>query len=66
MVQQVEGAFEVKDEKLQRYCEAVEYSKDHFMEMQLKQVPRAENHQEDKLARLVSSLGEWITREIMT
>lgn len=36
VVQQIEGAFEVKDEKLWKYCEAVECNKEHFMEMRLK------------------------------
>lgn len=35
------------------------------MEMRLQQVPQAKNHQVDELARLTSSLGEWITQEIV-
>lgn len=36
LVHQVKCAFEVKDEKLQKYCEAMERSKNHFMDMRLK------------------------------
>lgn len=36
MVQQMKAIFEIKDKKLWKYCEIVERSWEHFMEMHLK------------------------------
>lgn len=33
VVQQVEGAFKVKNEKIRKYCEAVDHNKEYFMEV---------------------------------
>lgn len=65
VVQLVDGAFEVKDEQLQRYYKFVECSKEHFVEMQLKQVPHAKNNQADELAHFASSLEDWTTLEVV-
>lgn len=35
------------------------------MEVMLKHVPREENHKADELALLISSLGEWIARDVV-
>lgn len=61
----MEGAFEVKDVKLLKYCEVVEHTKEHFVEVPLKLVHWAKNHQADELAQLASSLEEWTTQEIV-
>lgn len=65
VIQQVKGTFEIKDEKLRKYCEAVEHNREHFVKMQLKQVHWAKNHWANKLAWLASSFREWITQEIV-
>lgn len=39
VVQQVNDAFEVKDEKFQRYYNVVQHNKAHFTNIQLKQIP---------------------------
>lgn len=57
--------FDIKGKKLRKYREAMEHSKEHFVEMWLKQVPWVENHWADELAWLTSSLGEWTTWKIM-
>lgn len=36
VVQQVKGIFEIKDEKPQKYCEAIERNQEQFVEMHLK------------------------------
>lgn len=56
----MKGAFNIKKEKLQKYQETLERAKKYFLEVLLKQVPREENRRADKLARLTSSLGNWI------
>lgn len=65
VTQQVKDVFDIKDEKLQKYYEAMERMKEHFVEVGLKQVLRGDNSRVDELARLANSLEEWTAREVM-
>lgn len=65
VVQRVQITFDIKDAKLKKYCEAVEQRKENFMEVRLKQVPRVKYSKANNLTCLASSLGDWLTREVM-
>ncbi|XP_074560279.1 uncharacterized protein LOC141816393 [Curcuma longa] len=54
--QQVKGAFEIHNNRLKRYAEAVESLKKQFQEVILHKIPRADNYKADELARLASAL----------
>ncbi|XP_074562805.1 uncharacterized protein LOC141819389, partial [Curcuma longa] len=54
--QQTKGAFEIRNDRLKRYAEAVEGLKTQFQEVTLQKIPRADNHRADELAKLASAL----------
>ncbi|XP_074556553.1 uncharacterized protein LOC141812460 [Curcuma longa] len=58
--QQVEGNYEVKNDRLRRYAEAFAKMKAEFKEVLLQKIPRAENVKADELARMASSMTEWV------
>ncbi|XP_074559793.1 uncharacterized protein LOC141815815 [Curcuma longa] len=57
--QQVRGTFEIRNERLKHYAEAVEGLKTQFQEVTLQKIPRADNHKADELAKLASTLTTW-------
>ncbi|XP_074589522.1 uncharacterized protein LOC141845354 [Curcuma longa] len=59
VAQQVEGHYEVHNDRLRRYTEAFTKLKAEFKEVSLLKIPRTENVKADELARLASSLTEW-------
>ncbi|XP_073152133.1 uncharacterized protein [Henckelia pumila] len=56
-IQQSNGRFECKDEKMLRYIKALDKAKEGFTELNLELIPRAENIKADHLARLASALS---------
>ncbi|XP_074590619.1 uncharacterized protein LOC141846475 [Curcuma longa] len=57
--QQIKGTFEIRNERLKRYAEAVGKLKAEFQEVVVQKVPRADNQRADYLAKLASSLSTW-------
>ncbi|XP_060178017.1 uncharacterized protein LOC132607952 [Lycium barbarum] len=57
VVNQVNGVFEVKDERMQRYLEKIQVILHRFKEWTMQHVPREQNNEEDALANLCSSVG---------
>ncbi|XP_073121820.1 uncharacterized protein [Henckelia pumila] len=57
-MQQCNGKFEIKNEKMMKYARALDKAKDEFVELTLELFPRTENEKTDHLARLASSMGE--------
>ncbi|XP_074586639.1 uncharacterized protein LOC141841992 [Curcuma longa] len=57
--QQIEGNFEVKNDRLRRYAEAFTKLKEEFTKVSLQKIPRADNSKADELAKMASSLTEW-------
>ncbi|XP_074561342.1 uncharacterized protein LOC141817608 [Curcuma longa] len=66
VAQQVEGNFEVKNDRLKRYAEVVAKMKTTFMEVTLHKIPRAENNKADGLAKMASSLSDWSEEGLAT
>ncbi|XP_073154139.1 uncharacterized protein [Henckelia pumila] len=56
-IQQSNGRFECKDEKMLRYIKALDKAKEGFTKLNLEFIPRAENIKADHLARLASALS---------
>ncbi|XP_074580899.1 uncharacterized protein LOC141837384 [Curcuma longa] len=54
--QQTKGTFEIRNDRLKRYAEAVECLKTQFQEVTLQKIPRADNYRADELAKLASAL----------
>ncbi|XP_074556260.1 uncharacterized protein LOC141812118 [Curcuma longa] len=63
--QQIKGTFEIRNDRLKRYAEAVENLKAQFQEVTLQKIPRADNHKADELAKLASALTTWETIDPM-
>ncbi|XP_073139022.1 uncharacterized protein [Henckelia pumila] len=57
-IQQSNGKFETKDEKMMKYAKALDKAKEGFTELNLEIIPRAENIKADHLARLTSALND--------
>ncbi|XP_073154057.1 uncharacterized protein [Henckelia pumila] len=57
-IQQSNGKFEIKDEKMMKYVKALDKVKEGFTELNLELIPRAENIKADHLARLASALSD--------
>lgn len=55
MVSQIKNQFEAKDPILQRYLARVKEPLNHFEEIEVKHVPRAENARADILSKLAST-----------
>ena len=61
VVNQVNGVFEVKDERMQRYLEKIQVILHRFKEWTMQHIPREQNSEADALANLGSSVeGEEI------
>ncbi|XP_073290537.1 uncharacterized protein [Primulina huaijiensis] len=58
VIQQSKGKFEVKNEKMVKYAQAIEKAKEDFSELIMKQISRAENETADRLAKMASSLDQ--------
>ncbi|XP_073132802.1 uncharacterized protein [Henckelia pumila] len=56
-IQQSNGNFEIKNEKMMKYSKALYKAKEGFTELNLELIPRAENIKADHLARLASALN---------
>ncbi|XP_073152040.1 uncharacterized protein [Henckelia pumila] len=65
VAQQVNGTYEVKNEKLKEYMRAIEEAKGFFDEVLFEQIPREGNEKADYLAKMASSLHNWKTREVV-
>ncbi|XP_073119612.1 uncharacterized protein [Henckelia pumila] len=57
-IQQRNGKFEIKNEKIMKYAKALDKAKEGFIELNLELIPRAENIKADHLARLASALND--------
>ncbi|XP_073137174.1 uncharacterized protein [Henckelia pumila] len=57
-IQQSNGNFEIKDDKMRKYAKALDKAKEGFTELNLELIPRAENIKADHLARLASALSD--------
>ncbi|XP_073152935.1 uncharacterized protein [Henckelia pumila] len=55
-IQQSNGKFEIKDDKMMKYAKALDKAKEGFTELNLELIPRAENIKDDHLARIASAL----------
>ncbi|XP_074577531.1 uncharacterized protein LOC141833939 [Curcuma longa] len=64
--QQVEGNYEIKNERLRRYAEVFAKLKTEFEEVTLSKIPRGENSKADELAKLASSVTEWTEEKPIT
>ncbi|XP_073137783.1 uncharacterized protein [Henckelia pumila] len=65
VAQQVNGTYEVKNEKLKEYMRAIEEAKGFFDEVLFEQIPREGNEKAYYLAKMASSLHNWKTREVV-
>ncbi|XP_074576213.1 uncharacterized protein LOC141832648 [Curcuma longa] len=66
VAQQVEGNYEVRNDRLRRYAEAFVKLKAEFKEVSLQKIPRTENTKADELTRLATSVTEWTNEEPIT
>ncbi|XP_073153635.1 uncharacterized protein [Henckelia pumila] len=57
-IQQSNEKFEMKNEKMIRYTQALDKAKDKFAELAMELIPRSENEKANHLARLAGSMGE--------
>ncbi|XP_073152557.1 uncharacterized protein [Henckelia pumila] len=57
-IQQSNGKFEVKDDKMRKYANALDKAKEGFTDLKLELIPRTENIKADHLARLASVLSD--------
>ncbi|XP_073152155.1 uncharacterized protein [Henckelia pumila] len=57
-IQQSNGKFGIKDDKLMKYANALDKAKERFTELNLELIPRAENIKADHLAHLASALSD--------
>ncbi|XP_073138404.1 uncharacterized protein [Henckelia pumila] len=57
-IQQSNGKFEIKDDKMRKYAKTLDKAKKGFIELKLELIPRAENIKADHLARLASALSD--------
>ncbi|XP_073061688.1 uncharacterized protein [Primulina eburnea] len=62
---QMNGSYDIKNERLMEYVQAVEAAKELFTELVCKQIPREENEGADSLAKMASSLHSWKSREVV-
>ncbi|XP_074556805.1 uncharacterized protein LOC141812691 [Curcuma longa] len=58
--QQIEGKCEVKNDRLRKYVEGFSKLKQEFQVVILQKIPRSENSKADELAKIASSLTEWM------
>ncbi|XP_074560459.1 uncharacterized protein LOC141816607 [Curcuma longa] len=59
VAEQVEGSYEVRNDRLCRYAEAFMKLKAEFKEVSVQKIPQTENSKADELARLASVVTEW-------
>ncbi|XP_073137071.1 uncharacterized protein [Henckelia pumila] len=57
-IQQSNGKFEIKDDKMRKYAKALDTAKEGFTELNLELISRAENIKADHLACLASALND--------
>ncbi|XP_073137842.1 uncharacterized protein [Henckelia pumila] len=65
VAQQVNGTYEVKNEKLKEYMRMIEEVWGLFDEIMFEQIPRERNEKADSLANMASSLHNWKNREVV-
>ncbi|XP_073120892.1 uncharacterized protein [Henckelia pumila] len=65
VAQQVNGTYEVKNEKLKEYMRAIEEARGLFDEVMFEQIPRESNEKAYYLAKMASSLHNWKNREVV-
>ncbi|XP_070009425.1 uncharacterized protein [Nicotiana sylvestris] len=58
VVNQVNGNFEVREDKMQGYLDKIQVTLHHFKEWTLVHIPREQNSEDDALANLGSSVEE--------
>ncbi|XP_075478886.1 uncharacterized protein LOC142519743 [Primulina tabacum] len=58
IIQQCLGKFEVKNEKMVRYVQAIEKAKEDFTKLIMKQISRTQNEKADRLAKMANSLAQ--------
>ncbi|XP_075475786.1 uncharacterized protein LOC142512009 [Primulina tabacum] len=62
---QMNGSYDVKNERLMEYVKAIEVAKELFTELVFKQIPREENEGADTLAKMAISLHIWKSRDVV-
>ncbi|XP_073270718.1 uncharacterized protein [Primulina huaijiensis] len=62
---QMNGTYDIKNERLVEYVKAVEAARELFTELVFKQIPREENEGADSLAKMASSLHNWKSRDMV-
>ncbi|XP_073138042.1 uncharacterized protein [Henckelia pumila] len=65
VAQQVNGTYEVKNEKLKEYMRAIEEARGLFDEVMFEKIPRESNEKADYLAKMASSLHNWKNRDVV-
>ncbi|XP_075633310.1 uncharacterized protein LOC142605752 [Castanea sativa] len=65
IVGQVNGEFEVRDERMQKYLNRVKCALKMFKSFKVRQIPRGQNAHADSLAMLATSLGLKLLRAVM-
>ncbi|XP_073063934.1 uncharacterized protein [Primulina eburnea] len=62
---QMNGSYDIKNERLIEYVKAVEAAKELFTELVFKQILREENEGADSLAKMARSLHSWKSRDVV-
>ncbi|XP_073063960.1 uncharacterized protein [Primulina eburnea] len=62
---QMNGSYDIKNERLIEYVREVEAAKELFTELVFKQIPREENEGADTIAKMASSLHSWKSRYVV-
>ncbi|XP_073024191.1 uncharacterized protein [Primulina eburnea] len=65
VAQQLNGSYDIKNEKLVEYVKAMEAAKELFTELSFKKIHREENKKTNILAKISNSLHSWKSREVM-
>lgn len=63
--QQLEGIYEVKNDRLHKYAKSYEKMKAEFQKVVLQKIPREENKKTDELARMASPITQWEKEDII-
>ncbi|XP_075475790.1 uncharacterized protein LOC142512134 [Primulina tabacum] len=62
---QMNGSYDVKNERLMEYVKSIEAAKELFTELVFKQIPREENEGAVTLAKMAISLHIWKSRDVV-
>ncbi|XP_073131539.1 uncharacterized protein [Henckelia pumila] len=65
VVQQVQGAFSIREKRLQEYVGLIKQQGEEFSSWSIEQIPREHNAEADVLARMASSLTSIDSREVI-